>query len=119
MNSNTYVLTITCADQNSIIAAVSGCISENGGNILKLAQHTAVDINMFFCRIKFEATENFDLEAFKKAFSKLEEKLYLEFPELQHNNIYFISNGNPINRVMSLKQNKIKNGAIILINYYE
>ena len=51
--------------------------------------------------------------------SKLEEKLYLEFPELQHNDIYFISNGNPINRVMSLEQNKIKNGANILINYYE
>ncbi|MBO4758780.1 MAG: formyltetrahydrofolate deformylase [Spirochaetaceae bacterium] len=77
MNTNTYVLTIQCADQNSIIAAVSGCISENGGNILNLAQHTAVDINMFFCRIKFEATENFDLDAFKKAFAKLEEKYEL------------------------------------------
>ena len=54
MNSNNYVLTVTCADQNSIIAAVSGCISENGGNILDFAQHTAVDINMFFCRINFD-----------------------------------------------------------------
>ncbi|MCQ2580387.1 MAG: formyltetrahydrofolate deformylase [Treponemataceae bacterium] len=77
MNLNTYVLTITCADQNCIIAAVSGCISENGGNILNLAQHTAIDINMFFCRIKFEATDSFELEAFKKAFSKLEAKYNL------------------------------------------
>ena len=76
MNS-TYVLTISCADQSSIIAAVTGCLAQNGCNILNLAQHTATDINMFFCRIKFEATDSFDLEAFKKSFAKLEEQYKL------------------------------------------
>lgn len=71
MNS-TYVLTISCADQSSIIAAVTGCIAKNGCNILNLAQHTATDINMFFCRIKFEANEGFNLENFKKDFGELE-----------------------------------------------
>ena len=30
-----------------------------------------------------------------------------------------MANGNQINKVMNLEQNKIKNGTIILINYYE
>ena len=52
-------------------------------------------------------------------FSKLEEKLYLEYPELKNQNIYFIAKGSIINRDLTLEQNKIKNGDQILINYIE
>ena len=50
-------------------------------------------------------------------FSKLEEKLYLKYPQLKNKNIYFIANGNKINRNLTLEQNRIKNGDHILIFY--
>ena len=48
-------------------------------------------------------------------FSKIEKKLYQEFPELKKKNIYFISNGNTVNRDWTFEQNKIKTGNTILI----
>ena len=52
-------------------------------------------------------------------FSEIEEKLYKEYPELRKNNIYFIANGNVIDRRRTLEQNKIKNACQILINFSE
>ena len=49
-------------------------------------------------------------------FEKVEERLYHEFPELREKNIYFMANGNIIDKSASLEQNKIKKGNIILIN---
>ena len=49
-------------------------------------------------------------------FEKVEERLYQEFPELRQKNIYFMANGNIIDKSASLEQNKIKKGNIILIN---
>lgn len=77
--SNIYVLTITCADQSGIITAVTGCISENGGNILSLAQHTATDIDMFFCRVKFSAENDFAVQHFSEAFSSVGEKYHMNW----------------------------------------
>ena len=52
-------------------------------------------------------------------FSFLEEKLYVDYPELKNKNIYFFANGNIINRTASLKENNIKNDTSILINEIE
>jgi len=52
-------------------------------------------------------------------FSKIEEKLYHEFPELKSKKIYFIANGNIIDRSLTFEQNKIKSGNNILINEYK
>lgn len=71
MSSQTYTLTVSCADHNGLIAAVTGCIAETGGNILNLAQHTATDIGMFFCRVLFTGDNPFDEEVFKNAFGKI------------------------------------------------
>ena len=49
-------------------------------------------------------------------FSKIEEKLYHEFPELKSKKIYFIANGNIIDKSSTFEQNKIKSGSNILIN---
>jgi len=48
-------------------------------------------------------------------FSRLEEKLYQEYPELSYKNIYFIVRGNLINRSLTIKENKINNGDRIII----
>ena len=46
-------------------------------------------------------------------------KLYNEFPNLKNKKIYFIANGNVVNRSLTFEQNKIKNGTTILIREYE
>ena len=48
-------------------------------------------------------------------FSTLEEKLYKEFPELKDKNIFFLANGNILKKELTLEQNKIKAGIIIII----
>ena len=49
-------------------------------------------------------------------FQKIEIKLFEVFPELKPKNIYYLANGNTINKISTLKENKIKNGDTILIN---
>lgn len=53
MSEKIYTLTATCPDQSGLISSITNCIAANGGNIINLAQHTAVDIDTFFCRIQF------------------------------------------------------------------
>jgi formyltetrahydrofolate deformylase len=71
MTHQTYTLTVSCADQPGLIAAVTGCIAETGGNILNLAQYTAIDMGMFFCRVSFAATDGFTEDKFNAAFAKV------------------------------------------------
>lgn len=66
-----YILTVTCQDQNGLIAAVTNCIASNRGNILNLAQHTATDLGMFFCRVVFVGQEGFVEDEFRNEFDKL------------------------------------------------
>jgi uncharacterized ubiquitin-like protein YukD len=50
-------------------------------------------------------------------FEKLEEKLYLEYPDLRNKNIFFIAKGNIVKKNLKLEENNIKNGDHILINF--
>lgn len=67
-----FTLTVSCQDQSGLIAAITNCIASNNGNILNMAQHTAVDISTFFCKVDFEPldVENFSEDNFKKNFNK-------------------------------------------------
>ena len=49
-------------------------------------------------------------------FANIENKLYKEYPKLKNKKIYFIVNGNIVNKSYTLEQNKIKSGDTILIN---
>ena len=53
------------------------------------------------------------------SFSKIENQLFEEFPELKTKNIYYLVSGNTVNETATLKENKIKNGDTILINYID
>ena len=50
------------------------------------------------------------------AFSKIEEKIYNEYPKYKDYNTYFTINGNEINKFKTLEENKIKDGNTIVIN---
>jgi len=64
-----FALKVVCPDKGGLIAAVAAAIAESGGNILHLSQHTAVDINTFFMKTRFETSAGFDVEAFKRTFA--------------------------------------------------
>ena len=49
-------------------------------------------------------------------FSALGEKLYKEYPELKDKNIFFLAKGNIIKKELTLEQNKITAGTIIIIH---
>ena len=49
-------------------------------------------------------------------FLNIEKKLFDEYPELKSKKLFYIANGNVIDKYISLEQNKIKNGNSILIN---
>ena len=49
------------------------------------------------------------------SFSKIENKLFEEFPELKSKNIYYLVSGNTVDKTLTLKENKIKNGNTILV----
>jgi len=55
MSDPAYVLTLTCADQPGIVAAISAAISALGGNILESNQYRDPETNRFFMRVVFEA----------------------------------------------------------------
>jgi len=79
MHSAQFTLTVSCADQPGLIAAITGCIADGNGNILNLAQHTATDIGMFFCRIAFASREGFTEEGFSASFAKIAERFQMEW----------------------------------------
>ena len=61
---------------------------------------------------------NYPIEGIKTdKFSTLGEKLFYEFPELKNRNIFYIANGNIVNRDLTLEKNNIKSGTTILIQY--
>ena len=53
-------------------------------------------------------------------FKNVIEKLYQEYPELRTNKeIYFLVNGNVVNKEITIEQNKIKGGSNIILNIIE
>ena len=50
----TAILLISCPDQTGIVAAVSGFITENRGNIVHLDQHVDSTDSAFFMRVEWE-----------------------------------------------------------------
>ena len=47
MNRNTAILLISCPDQRGLVAALSGFITAENGNILHLDQHVDIEQNVF------------------------------------------------------------------------
>jgi formyltetrahydrofolate deformylase len=63
------IIQIYCKDKKSIVAKVTGFITENQGNIVYLDQHVDRDNNLFFMRLECEFDhENWNLNAFKDTF---------------------------------------------------
>ena len=49
-------------------------------------------------------------------FSKIDKKLYKEYPEYKEKNRYFLVNGNQIDVNKTIEENNIKNSDVIIMN---
>lgn len=79
MASKEFILTVNCPDQKGIIASVTQFIAAEGGNILNLSQHTAVDINVFMLKALFSVDESFEPDRFRTAFAKVAQPQKMEW----------------------------------------
>ncbi len=65
----TYVLTVQCRSKRGIVAAISGFLAEQGGNITDSAQFDDPRTENFFTRISFVSETGADLETLKARFA--------------------------------------------------
>ena len=84
MSTSTYTLTVTCPDKSGLIAAITNCIASEGGNIINLAQHTAIDIGTFFCKADFNGNESFSEKKLSEHFSETAKSFQMNW-KLIHN----------------------------------
>jgi len=71
MTSNTspkYILTLSCKDTRGIVAAVSGFVTQQQGNILESAQFGDDSTGQFFLRTEFAHEGKGSIDSFKKSF---------------------------------------------------
>jgi ACT domain-containing protein len=61
----TYVITVLGQDKPGIVATVSGCLAENGANIIDISQTVLQDLFSMIMMVSVD--ENTDLPAFKAA----------------------------------------------------
>ena len=71
-----FILTVSCPDRPGLVAALSGCLFENGGNILEAAQYNDKDSNLFFMRVLF--TTDRSLDDLRLALDKVEVQLKIQ-----------------------------------------
>lgn len=74
-----YTLTVSCPDKSGLIASITNDIASANGNIINLAQHTAVDIDTFFCKVDFTPVNGFDLAVFKAQFENSAQKYAMKW----------------------------------------
>ena len=80
MCERTVKLLITCRDRPGIIAAVTSFISDHGGNVVDVDQHTDRDTGEFFMRLELERESvDVDREGFVGGFGPVVERLGLNW----------------------------------------
>lgn len=74
------ILLVSCPDQPGILAAITGFVSEHGGNILELSEHVETLDSRFLMRIEWEL-KDFDLprEEIKPSFEPIAERFSMNW----------------------------------------
>ena len=71
MNPGT-IITLTCPDSIGLVARITTCIANHGGNLLEVHQYTDLSSGWFFARLAIQAaTPNWSPVAFEEQFSHL------------------------------------------------
>lgn len=69
MTTDTFVLTLACADRPGLVAGVAGVLAEAGGNIRDAQQFNDIDSHRFFMRIVFELLDGGTADGLRAAFA--------------------------------------------------
>jgi formyltetrahydrofolate deformylase len=70
-----FALTVSCKDRPGLVAALTGCLFENGGNILEAEQYNDQESGRFFMRVLFETEQPYPV--LQAAFGELADKLQM------------------------------------------
>lgn len=80
MDSNKYILNLSCPDAIGIVAKVTETIARNHGNIVDAKQYTELQTNMFFMRVVIDKAPSFaDNKKFEDEFSRLARSLSMKW----------------------------------------
>ncbi|WP_199084544.1 formyltetrahydrofolate deformylase [Bosea sp. ASV33] len=71
MPTDQHVLTLSCRNRPGIVAAVSRCLFDHGGNILGANQFDDVETDKFFMRVVFNFSGEGSLGGFSREFSEV------------------------------------------------
>jgi len=97
--------------QDKTINDLKSQINNNALTNLPGEKILAVNFNSLDQKVNFPiATKNTEIFVF------LELRFYNEYPEYKEKDIYFLVNGNRINRFKNMEENNIKNGNKIFLN---
>ena len=77
--------------------------NEKNFNIIFISTDNQIN-NQIFCSIN-------------DSLAKLEEKIYNQYPIFKDYNTYLTFDGKLLKRFKTIKENKIQNGSIIIVNY--
>jgi formyltetrahydrofolate deformylase len=69
-----FVLTLSCADQPGIVAAIAGLLAEHGCNITDSAQFGDVKSGRFFMRVSFSAPPSLDRDGARRMLAPVVER---------------------------------------------
>lgn len=80
MTGSRVICQLQCDDQRGIIAAITGLVAHQGGNIVHLDQHTDGESGRFFMRLAWDApAEGLDEAAFHEAMRSLPQYGHLDY----------------------------------------
>ncbi|MFI0396129.1 formyltetrahydrofolate deformylase [Paracoccus jiaweipingae] len=74
-----FVLTITCATQRGIVAAISGFLAEQGCNITDSAQFDDMESRRFFMRVSFTSEQGAGGDQLRRAFGPTAESFGMDW----------------------------------------
>ncbi len=77
--STPMILTLQCPDRVGIVAAVTRCIADFGGNIRESAQFGDPQTGIHFMRVAFDAPEGAALPDFEQAFAPVAQSFAMEW----------------------------------------
>ena len=114
-----YKVTLTKSEGMTQINSLMKIIEEKDQLIEKLKSKPKKINFSDVIAVKFKSTDSkidFPMACLAtENFVKIEEKLYQEYPELRRNNNCFLCRGKIVNRFLSIKENGIKSGDIIIV----
>jgi len=70
---DSYLLTLSCIDRPGIVAAISGFLTDSGGNIIEAQQFDDAETGRFFMRVEFSLDGRTPFTAMREAFAPLAE----------------------------------------------